>query len=69
MKSTRTEACGLSQSTPYYHNGTGSTPVVNNFVYSDDQGTTIVSAGYYSLSATSVIYVNSSGMVQNLLTC
>ena len=69
MKSTRSEACGLAQATTYYHNGSGATPVVNNFVYSNLTGTTIVAAGYYSLSATSVIYVNSSGMVELLLTC
>jgi uncharacterized membrane protein len=69
MKSLRSEACGLAQDQTYYHNGTGTTPVVNNFVYSDNTGTTLLVAGYYSLSATSVIYVNSSGMVENLLTC
>ena len=69
MQSTRGEACGLAQGTTYYHNGTGATPVVNNFVYSNNTGTTLVTAGYYSLSATSVIYVNSSGMVELLLTC
>jgi len=72
MKSTRSEACGLAQNQTYYHNGSGvvgSTPIVNDFVFSNNTGTTIVSAGYYSLSATSVIYVNSSGMVENLLTC
>ncbi len=69
MKSTRSEACGLAQTTTYYHNGSGTTPIVNDFVFSNNTGTTIVSAGYYSLSATSVIYVNSSGRVENLLTC
>ena len=69
MKSLRSEACGLAQDQTYYHNGTGTTPVVNNFVYSNNTGTTLLAAGYYSLSATSVIYVNSSGMVENLLTC
>ncbi len=69
MKSTRSEACGLAQDQTYYHNGSGATPIVNNFVFSNNTATTIVSAGYYSLSATSVIYVNSSGRVENLLTC
>ena len=69
LSSTRSGACGLSQTATYYHNGTGTTPVVNNFVFSDDKGTTKLVAGYYSLSATSVIFVNSSGMVENLLTC
>ena len=69
MKSLRSEACGLAQDQTYYHNGTGTTPVVNNFIYSNNTGTTLLAAGYYSLSATSVIYVNSSGMVENLLTC
>ena len=69
MKSLRSEACALSQTETYYHNGSGATPVVNNFVYSNLTGTTILAAGYYSLSATSVIYVNSSGMVEELLTC
>ena len=69
MKSTRSEACGLAQDQTYYHNGSGTTPIVNDFVFSNNTGTTIVSAGYYSLSATSVIYVNSSGRVENLLTC
>jgi hypothetical protein len=72
MKSLRSEACGLAQDQTYYHNGSavvGAPPVVNNFVYSDNTGTTLLAAGYYSLSATEVIYVNSSGMVENLLTC
>ena len=69
MSNTRSGACGLSQTATYYHNGTGTTPVVNNFVFSDVNGTTKLGTGYYSLSATSVIYVDSSGMVENLLTC
>jgi hypothetical protein len=69
VQSTRYEACLLAKGETYYHNGTGTTPVVNNFVYSDDKGTTILAAGYYSLNATSVIFVNSNGMVENLLTC
>ena len=70
MKSTRSEACGLTLTADYYHNGTGAGPAVNNFVYSDDAGTTLLAAGYYATSASlSVIYVNSSGMVELLLTC
>jgi hypothetical protein len=69
VKTTRSEACGTAQTATYYHNGTGATPVVYNFVYSNSSATTKLGAGYYSLSATSVIYVNSNGMVENLLTC
>lgn len=69
VKTTRSEACGTAQTATYYHNGTGATPVVYNFVYSNSNATTKLGAGYYSLSATSVIYVNSNGMVENLLTC
>ena len=69
MKSTRGEACALSQTETYYHNGAGATPVVNDFVFANSTGTALLSAGYYSLDATSVIYVNSSAMVENLLTC
>ena len=69
VKSTRGEACGVGQTNTYYHNGSGATPVVNNFVYSNSNATTKLGVGYYSLSATSVIYVNSNGMVENLLTC
>ena len=69
VSSTRAGACGLSQTATYFHNGTGATPVVNNFVYANSDATTKLGAGYYSLSATSVIFVNSNGMVENLLTC
>ena len=69
VKTTRGEACGTAQTATYFHNGTGATPVVYNFVYSNSDATTKLGAGYYSLSATSVIYVNSNGMVENLLTC
>ena len=69
VNSTRGGACGLSQTATYYHNGSGATPVVNDFVYSDNAGQTLLGVGYYSLSATSVIYVNNNGMVENLLTC
>ena len=60
VNSTRGGACGLSQTATYYHNGSGTTPVVNNFVYSDSSGQTLLGVGYYSLSATSVIYVNNN---------
>ena len=69
VKTTRGEACGTAQTATYFHNGTGATPVVYNFVYSNSDATTKLGAGYYSLSASSVIYVNSNGMVENLLTC
>ena len=69
VSTTRAGACGLSQTATYFHNGTGATPVVNNFVYANSDATTKLGAGYYSLSATSVIFVNSNGMVENLLTC
>ena len=70
MKSVRSQACAATNNVTYYHNGSSALPEVNNFVYSNNTGTTLVAAGYYSMSAnTKVIYVNSSGMVENLLTC
>ena len=69
VKSTRSEACAEAQTQTYFHNGTGSTPIVNNFVFANNTATTILSSGYYSLNSTTVIFVNSSGMVESILNC
>lgn len=62
VSSTRSGATGSVDQT-YYHNGGTGAPVLNNFVYSNDNGTTKLATGYYKLSATLVIYVNNSGMI------
>tara|TARA_R110002126_G_scaffold4637_13_gene24456 strand:- start:6028 stop:10860 length:4833 start_codon:yes stop_codon:yes gene_type:complete len=69
LSTTRSGACGLGQTETYYLNGSGATPIVNNFVYSDNLGTSVLPGGYYSLSSTSVIFVDGTGRVINLLTC
>jgi hypothetical protein len=69
LATTRNLACGLSLTVTYFHNGGTGAPVVNNFVYSDNKGTTKLSVGYYKISATQFIYVDNSGMILNLLTC
>tara|TARA_B110000211_G_scaffold188804_1_gene214843 strand:+ start:1257 stop:1649 length:393 start_codon:yes stop_codon:yes gene_type:complete len=40
-------ACFQSQNVTYYHNGSGSDPVTNDYIYSDEAMTTIVTSGYY----------------------
>jgi len=40
-------ACFQSQNVTYYHNGSGSDPVTNDYVYSDSAMTSIVTSGYY----------------------
>jgi len=42
-----TFACFQNQTVTYYHNGSGSDPVTNDYVYSDQAMTTIVGSGYY----------------------
>ena len=37
----------------YYHTGSGSLPVANDFVYSNPQGTVALSDGYYYLGGVS----------------
>jgi len=70
LYSTRSEACAANPTeNNYYHNGSGTLPVVGDFIYTMTGPDTLAGAGYISLSATSVIYVNSSGRVENLLTC
>ena len=63
MSTTRSGASGLALGQTYYHNGGTGAPVINNFVYSDDKGTTKLGIGYYKISATLLIYVNNDGMV------
>ena len=40
-------ACFQGQTVTFYHNGSGSDPVTNDYVYSDSAMTTIVTSGYY----------------------
>jgi len=40
-------ACFQSQNVTYYHNGSGSDPASNDYIYTDSAMTTIVGSGYY----------------------
>ena len=67
---TRSNACaGASIGNSYYFNGSASTPEVNNFMYTNEAGTILLSEGYYKFSGTKVLNVNSGGMVTEILIC
>lgn len=65
--------CGLTISETYYHDGGGSLPNVNDFVYSEDEeavdGYMKLQAAFYKLSNDYYITVNSNGMVTNYTQC
>jgi len=44
------EGCNETLNKTYYHDGSGSQPVVNDIVYTDTGGTTVLSQGIYRLN-------------------
>ena len=70
LASSRTNACaGSATGNSYYFNGSGSTPAVNNFLYTNSAGTILASTGFYKISATQVLGMNANGMITEILNC
>jgi hypothetical protein len=77
QRSTSASACQQTLTETYYHNGSAALPAVYDLVYSnsDCAGTNVktnvvyLSAGYYKMSATQYMRVNSDGVVIEIDTC
>ena len=72
VQAAKFNACSVSFTQTYYHDGSNSTPVVNDTCYSDDPGVTTLAAGKYRMGTTfasTQITVHSSGVVTANSTC
>jgi hypothetical protein len=77
QRSTSASACQQTLTETYYHNGSASLPALYDLVYSnsDCSGVNVkvnvvtLSAGYYKMSATQYMRVNSNGVVIEIATC
>tara|TARA_R110002096_G_scaffold286318_1_gene480007 strand:- start:193 stop:426 length:234 start_codon:yes stop_codon:yes gene_type:complete len=71
MFSTQSIVCGQPLNVTYYHSGSGTLPVYEDFVYSASDGAvgSNLSTGLYKISATSYITVNQFGLVTAVTTC
>ena len=66
---TSSTVCSATINQTYYHNGSGSLPVVNNIVYSNPAGSNLLAAGNYRISSTNYLVVNASGVVTSIGSC
>jgi len=66
--STSGNVCSATINQTYYHNGSGSTPVANDIVYSN-QTPSFLPSGYYKISSSQYIIVGSSGVVSSVNNC
>lgn len=63
------QVCGNTPNTTFYHDGSGTTPVVGDKIFTNSAGTSFAGAGYLALSTTAGIQINSSSNVSALYTC
>ena len=63
------QACFTTVNQTYYHDGSGSYPVVNDVVYSDSAGTTFLSSGFRKLGNGGKYRVDFNGVVGQLFLC
>lgn len=68
VNSTSGNVCSATINQTYYHNGSLSTPVANDTVYSN-QTPSFLPAGYYRISASQYIIVGASGNVTSVNSC
>lgn len=71
VQSTGAQACALEEAEDsVYHDGTGILPVINDKVYTNSSGTTVVANGTYKIQNNKymVVYL-SNGTVQNVASC
>lgn len=62
--------CSASMNQTYYHNGSGSTPVAGNYVYSSNTGSyPYLSGGNYKISSSQYITVGENGLVSSVNDC
>ena len=66
---TSSTVCSATINQTYYHDGSGSLPVVNDIVYSNAAGSNLLAAGNYKISSSSYLVVNASGVVTSIGAC
>jgi hypothetical protein len=64
-----TDVCGFATNQTYYHNGSGSYPVVNDVVYSNSGGTTFLAVGFRKLGSGLKYRVDQNGVVGAITLC
>ena len=64
-----TDVCGFLTNQTYYHNGSGSYPVVNDVVYSNSAGTTFLTTGFRKLGNGGKYRVDSNGVIGAIFLC
>lgn len=68
--STSSNVCSATINQVYYHNGGIASPIaVGDTVYTSNTGVTKLSTGYYKISSSQYIIVNSSGEVSSINNC
>ena len=66
---TSSTVCSATINQTYYHDGSGSLPVVNDKVYSNAAGSNLLAAGNYRILAYTYMVLNSSGVVTSIENC
>tara|TARA_R100001463_G_scaffold109928_1_gene164631 strand:- start:47 stop:1816 length:1770 start_codon:yes stop_codon:yes gene_type:complete len=70
VNSTSSNVCSATINQVYYHNGGIASPIaVGDTVYTSNTGVTKLSTGYYRISSSQYIIVNSSGEVSSINNC
>ena len=60
--------CTATTNVTYYHNGSNSSPVVNDIIYTNSGGTTTLGAGYIRYGS-GYLEITSSGVVNKTFIC
>ena len=69
ITSTSFGACFEVLNQTYYHNGSGSLPVVGDDCFSDSGGSSILAQGWYRLNNSTRYNINASGEITNIQSC
>ena len=67
--SAKAQVCGNEAETKYWHDGSGSSPAVDDLVYIDEEGEEEVEEGWVGLSTTGGIQYSPEKGVQSLYLC
>ena len=63
------DVCFLSINQTYYHNGSGTYPVVNDVCYSNSAGTTFLAQGFRKLGSGVKYRIDSNGVLGQITLC
>jgi hypothetical protein len=69
LSSTSSNVCSATINQTYYHDGTGSTPIAGDNVYSNSAGTTALTSGYYHIGSSRYLIVSAGGNVTSVNIC